>query len=180
MNLTELVAVNLYLATTAWTAAAMIGSAVVGSATAIYGANKSAKAQAEANAANKASQDETNRLNYQRWLESQGVGSDGKPVNTWLPRYATITRPNVEVPSGFSLFGKPKYGSASVNANGVANGMQMAPGAGGAGPSGGGAGPSGDMGQGMQMGGGNNPYLNAAGNIMYGEDGLPYSPYERS
>jgi hypothetical protein len=178
MSLTELITPHLYLATSAWTAAAMLGSAVVGSATAIYGANKSAKAQAEANAANQAAQAEANRLNYQRWLESQGVGSDGKPVNTWLPRYATITSPNVEVPRGFSLFGKPKYGSASVGANGVVNGMQMAPGAGGAGPSGGGAGPSGDMGQ-MQMGG-NTPYLNAAGNTMYEEDGLPYNPYQKS
>lgn len=179
MNLTELVACNLYLATSAWTAAA-IASTVIGSATSIYGANKSAKAQADANAANQAAQAEANRINYQRWLESQGVGADGKPVNTWLPRYATITRPNVEVPGGFSLFGKPKYGSAMVGANGVMNGAQMAPGSGGAGPSGGGAGPAYDTGQGMQMGGGNNPYLNAAGNIMYGEDGLPYSPYERS
>jgi hypothetical protein len=121
MSITELITSNLHIATSAWTAAAMIGSAVVGSATAIYGANKSAKAQQDATAANKASQDETNRLNYQRWLESQGVGANGQPINTWLPRYAMITKPNVEVPSGFSLFSKPKYGTASVGANGVVN-----------------------------------------------------------
>lgn len=69
------------------TGTAIALAAAAGAGTAVYGANKAAKSQAEATAANKASVDDTNKLNYQRWLESQGVGPDGKPVNTWLPRY---------------------------------------------------------------------------------------------
>jgi hypothetical protein len=174
MNLIELVYSNLHIATGAWMAAAMAASAVVGSATAIYGANKSAKSAADALAANKASQDETNRLNYQRWLESQGVGADGKPINTWLPRYAMINKPNVEVPAGFGLFSKPKYGAASVGANGVMNGTQMGQMA----PSAGGAGPTGGASQGMPSGVGKSPYLDAAGNTV--SDGMPYNPYDNN
>lgn len=158
----------------AWVAA---GSAVLGTATSLYGANKSAQAQRDAIAANKAAQDETNRLNYQRWLESQGVGANGQPINTWLPRYAMITKPNVEVPSGFGLFSKPKYGAASVGANGVVNGAQMGQ-MGQMAPSAGGAGPTGDASQGMPSGVGKSPYLDAAGNTV--SDGMPYNPYDNN
>lgn len=67
--------------------AATTGAAGIGAS--IYGANKAAKSQQAAIDANKASVDEANRLNYQRWLESQGVGPDGKPVNVNFPRYFT-------------------------------------------------------------------------------------------
>lgn len=101
-----------------------IGSAVLGAGTAIYGANKSAKAQQAAIDANKQAQDETNRLNYQRWLESQGVGPDGQPINTWLPRYAMVRRP-VQLAPGFEVFGsrmgQPKFMASSVGSNGVPN-----------------------------------------------------------
>jgi hypothetical protein len=89
----------LCLGTMGWIAA---GSAVLGAGASIYGAKKSAKAQAEAATTNKAAVDETNRLNYQRWLESQGVGANGQPINTWLPRYAGVRR-YASAPAGFRL-----------------------------------------------------------------------------
>ena len=74
------------------TTAAVIAAsaAVAGTAVSYNAAKKNASAQRDANSANLAAQDEANRLNYQRWLESQGVGPDGNPVNTWLPRHLTM------------------------------------------------------------------------------------------
>lgn len=96
-------------------------AAGLGAATSIYGANKAAAAQEEAIKANKAAQDEANRLNYQRWLESQGVGPDGQPINTWLPRYAMVSRPT-QVPEGFGLFTggqTPTFTASNVTPTGV-------------------------------------------------------------
>lgn len=36
--------------------------------------------------------DETNAYNYRMWLESQGIGPDGKPINVGLPRWAMVQR----------------------------------------------------------------------------------------
>jgi len=66
------------------------GVAAAGAGASVYGANKAAKSSAAATAANKASVEGSDALTYQRWLESQGVGADGKAVNTWLPRHMTV------------------------------------------------------------------------------------------
>lgn len=98
-----------------------IGSAVLGAGTALYGANKASQSTQDAINANKAAQDETNRLNYQRWLESQGVGPDGQPINTWLPRYAMVSRPT-QVRPGFELFtggSTPAFVASNVSTTGI-------------------------------------------------------------
>jgi hypothetical protein len=69
------------------------GVGLAGAGVAAYGANKNAKSQAAATAANKASVDSTNEMNYKRWLESQGVGANGESINTWLPRNFTVSTP---------------------------------------------------------------------------------------
>lgn len=108
-------------------AAAWAGiGAVGGIGASLYGANKSAQAQQAAIDANARAQEESNRLNYQRWLESQGVGQDGQPINTWLPRYAMATRPTA-LPPGFGVFGSgskvPTMTVANVGTNGVPSRM---------------------------------------------------------
>lgn len=62
----------------------------LGAGASLYGASKAASAQDRATQANIEATAEANRLNYKRWLESQGVGENGAPINTWLPRYATV------------------------------------------------------------------------------------------
>lgn len=59
--------------------------AVAGLGASMYGANKSAKATAKANAQNIAANQESDRLNFQQWLMSRGIGTNGQPVNTKLP-----------------------------------------------------------------------------------------------
>lgn len=70
------------------------GAALLGAGSSIYGANKSAKAMDRSTDATLAAKKETDRLNYARWLESQGIGADGRPVNIFLPRYASVRRPS--------------------------------------------------------------------------------------
>lgn len=64
-------------------------AAVVGAGATVYGAQQNKKAVAKAADSAATSVADTNALNYQRWLESQGVGPDGKPVNTKMPRWMT-------------------------------------------------------------------------------------------
>lgn len=66
-----------------------LAATAAGAATSYAGAKKNAAAARDAAAMNAASVNEANRLNYQRWLESQGVGPNGEPVNVNLPRYFT-------------------------------------------------------------------------------------------
>lgn len=72
--------------------AAGLGAAGIGAS--LFGANKQAKAVDKANKTNKQIADEANRLNYQMWLESRGIGPDGEHVNTKLPRWAS-SRPSL-------------------------------------------------------------------------------------
>ena len=76
--------------------------AAIGAGASMYGANKAAKAQNAANAANQQIAAEANRYNYQMWLESQGVGPNGQPVNVRLPRYmyAQVGQKRRLVPKG--------------------------------------------------------------------------------
>lgn len=74
----------------AWVAAGLIGSALIGGAVSMSAANKAQAANQAAIDANSKNVSDTNAMNYQRWLESQGVGSNGQAINTWLPRYATL------------------------------------------------------------------------------------------
>lgn len=64
-----------------------IALAAAGTAASIYGANKNAKAVKEASDANAAAVAATNKLNYQTWLESKGVGTGGQAINVHMPRY---------------------------------------------------------------------------------------------
>jgi hypothetical protein len=73
-----------------------IGTAVVGVATSVYGAEQNKKAQKKAIAANAKSITDTNDANYRLWLESRGVGADGRPVNTQLPRFMNWTMPGTK------------------------------------------------------------------------------------
>lgn len=119
---------------TVGTASAAVGGA--GIIASLIGANKAAKAQEAATEANRRAQEEANRMNYQRWLESQGVGADGAPINTWLPRYAMVRRPVGRAPAapvaGFR-FGAPaprtpQFFAAGLRAN-VLPGAYAPPGA---------------------------------------------------
>lgn len=82
------------LATVAAWAAVGVGVAGIGAS--MYGANKNAKAQAAANAANVQAQEDANRIAYEQWLMTRGVGRNGEPVNTRLPLWATA-------PAGFGV-----------------------------------------------------------------------------
>lgn len=66
---------------------AAIGAAGVGAS--IYGADKTSKATKDAAKANMAATEAANERNYQMWLQSRGVGTNGRAVNTKLPQWAT-------------------------------------------------------------------------------------------
>lgn len=100
-------------ASTAWVIA---GSAVLGAGVSLYGSSQASKANDAAIAANKQSVADTNAMNYQRWLESQGVGADGKPINTWLPRYATLNS-NFGKKRSFRKKGTPYSGASIMSVN---------------------------------------------------------------
>lgn len=70
--------------------AGWIAATAIGAGTALYGAKKQSDAVKSSNKAQQAIADETNRLNYQMWLESRGLDKDGRPVNTFLPRWMTV------------------------------------------------------------------------------------------
>lgn len=90
----------LFIGTFGLSAAAIAGiTGVAGVGASLYGASKNAKAQKAAMEANAKSVADTNQLNYQRWLESQGVGQNGEALNTWLPRYAKLNT-NFAQPGG--------------------------------------------------------------------------------
>lgn len=76
-----------------------VGSLVVGAAGSVMSADSSRKAAHTAADANKANVAATNATDYQRWLESQGVGPDGNPVNTKLPRWMTAASGSFGTPS---------------------------------------------------------------------------------
>ena len=91
-------AIGVAMGATAGTAAAtslgamtVLGAAGVGAS--VYGANKAAKTAKATNAANIQASKDADQLAYRRWLETQGVGDQGQAINTWLPRYATVSQP---------------------------------------------------------------------------------------
>lgn len=73
-----------------------IGTAAAGVAGSVYGAEKNKKAQKKATEANAKNVSDTNALNYQMWLESRGIGPNGQPVNTQLPRFMSWTMPGAQ------------------------------------------------------------------------------------
>lgn len=81
--------------------------AIVGAGTAIYGADQNRKLTHQAQDANKLQNDQTNQLNYQRYLLGRGEGPGGAPVNTKLPLWASIrsvsSAPRVLVRKGTPL-----------------------------------------------------------------------------
>jgi|GEM_PF-6038319 len=87
---------------TAWVTG---GAMVLGTAMNAYGANKAAKAQKTSEAANRAAQDEANKVEWVNYLMSRGIKPKGpvKPgemptdyetVNARLPLWAKLTIPN--------------------------------------------------------------------------------------
>ena len=81
---------------------AIIGAAGVGAS--LYGAKKQSDAVKKASAENAASVDAANERNYQMWLESRGVGSNGQAINASLPRWANWKNP--------ANYAKPMPGAA--------------------------------------------------------------------
>jgi len=77
------------------------GSAILGAGVSAYGANKQAKANAAAQADNKALQEEQNRSAWASYLMSRGVNPAGaqtgqlpsnpQPINARLPLWATAS-----------------------------------------------------------------------------------------
>jgi hypothetical protein len=70
----------------AWVA---IGTTLVGAGASVYGTQQNKKAAKSAQEANARAQAETNALNLRMWLESRGVGENGKPINAKMPRWMT-------------------------------------------------------------------------------------------
>lgn len=68
-----------------------LGAAALAAGATVYSSQQSSKSAKAAMNANAANIGDTNALNYQTWQESKGIGSNGQPINTWLPRYLTTT-----------------------------------------------------------------------------------------
>lgn len=107
----------------AWVA---VGTTVAGIGTSLYSANKMSKDMKGANNANLTQQELDRQENERRYMLSRGVTSDGGVVNTRLPLWASIARPNgaivpansapprlvASIPSGLYA---PKPGATTVN-----------------------------------------------------------------
>lgn len=105
-----------------WTA---IGTTAVGLGTSLYGANKNAQAQRDAQAQNVASQQAASAEDYRRWLLTRGIDSNtGGAVNTKLPLWAGVIRgaPGA-IPQLVSL---PGPASNTPVTGGVSNGRSFA------------------------------------------------------
>lgn len=124
-----------------------IAVAAVGAGTAIYGANKQAKAVSSAAATNAGLQDQTNQSAWDNWLMTRGVNPEGaatgvipnnpQPINTRLPLWASVKRPGA-VAAGFRIPGRTVAPSLAVTTGfnqPASTADQLAAGAGGTDPS---------------------------------------------
>ncbi len=93
---------------------AAIAVGVVGAGTAVYGANKQAKAQSAANASNQASVDRADQSSCINYLLQRGLAVDpstptgsvptnGRAVNTRAPLWMNLDIPGQPIPAGTSL-----------------------------------------------------------------------------
>jgi hypothetical protein len=84
-----------------WGTIATAGGAIVGAGVSLYGANKQAQNQKDANAANTANIDKSNNLQWNEYLMQRGIQPTGQtttgqvptsftPVNSRLPLWANV------------------------------------------------------------------------------------------